>query len=169
MLRLVAEGARHAAAARVRFDDLRAGNGLEESDGCRRADLGLLVAMAVVEQPAACEPGAEAAAMRWARARACAPASSSRPLENAARPQQPPLSGRTSQPQRSSSSIAARPMPGSVEVVNESARTVSWPWGAGCEARSRCPDRCVRLRRTKTGSGRCGVMPRVRSRTVPGG
>ena len=43
------------------------------------------------------------------------------------RPQQPALSSRTFQPAASSSSIAARPIAGSVKVVNESARKTTSP------------------------------------------
>ncbi len=43
------------------------------------------------------------------------------------RPQQPALSSRTFQPADSSSSIAARPIAGSVKVVNESARKTTSP------------------------------------------
>ena len=53
------------------------------------------------------------------------------------RPQQPALSSRTRQPAASSSSIAARPIAGSVYVVKESARNTTSPRGATAVRRRR--------------------------------
>ena len=110
-------------------------------------------------QPTIGTPRSAYGASRSVMSSAIPRARSSRPLEIEDRPQQPPLSTRTDQPAASSSSIAARPIAGSVKVVNESASHTS----------SRPVDRDRRLShrssvsRANRGSGRRRSMPATRS------
>ena len=78
------------------------------------------------------------------------------------RPQQPALSSRTFQPAASSSSIAARPIAGSVKVVNESARNTTSPC-APRAGRARLRSQRSSVSRAKRGSGRRRSMPATRS------
>ncbi len=80
-----------------------------------------------------------------------------------ARPQQPALCSRTRHPARSSSSTAARPISGSVNVVNESARRMTSPRGAGPVPRGRRASQRSSVSRSKRGSGRSRAIPSVRS------
>ncbi len=80
-----------------------------------------------------------------------------------ARPQQPALCSRTRHPARSSSSTAARPIQGSVKVVNESASRTTSPRGAAVARRSRRASHRSSVSRSKRGSGRSAAIPSVRS------
>ena len=75
-------------------------------------------------------------------------------------PQQPRLSRRTRQPAASSSSIAARPTAGSVNVVNESARNTRSPRAPALAdgLRRRCQR--ISVSRVTRGSGRLRAIPR---------
>jgi hypothetical protein len=85
------------------------------------------------------------------------------PFERLARPQQPALSSRTRQPAISSSSTAARPIRGSVNVVNESASSTTSPRGAGGGRRGRRASPRISVSRSKRGRGRRPAMPTPRS------
>ena len=89
-------------------------------------------------QPTIGTPRSASGASRATIASAIPCAWSSRPLEMLERPQQPALSSRTFQPAASSSSIAARPIAGSVKVVNESARKTTSPLRAAPRPRAAC-------------------------------
>ena len=84
------------------------------------------------------------------------------------RPQQPALSSRTFQPAASSSSIAARPIAGSVKVVNESARKTTSPREPAAGG-DRLRSQRTSVSRAKRGSGRRRSMPATRSSSARAG